>query len=441
MALTLLSLRERITGIPRQSALGTQHLAGLIDGYSLRIYPAVLDQQTGAVVCSALGVWLLLAACAAEADGEDRRALEDALGCNSTGALELLSAVIASPPPALKAAIALWVSVADATEPLAAWARTLPHQVESGYMPTKKEADAWVKRNTLGLISSFPLEIDGLTRIVLASVLATKVSWEAPFDVAHASDHLGSASPWRGAVSRLLWDRSPQAATMIARTSAAGVVAAHAAVAAEDLTVLSVSAAPDVAREAVLDAAHELGALVSGRTSAAARVSLYDLTLGPGHSWEIEEHRVPSRRPDERLERIADAVLPAWRNEGSLELLQSAAFATEPALRVLRRLIGPRPSDRYEARQVAVASYTRYGFEAAAVTAFSIAAAGIAPRATAVERSARLRFDHPYAVLALAGKLGSGGGVSRGGSGGLPLFTAWVQTPEEPEDAPASARR
>jgi hypothetical protein len=232
-------------------SVGSARLTELVEDYARRIYPAVLDQHSAASVCSPLGVWLLLAACAPVADGENRHALEGALGCSGDEAHELLSGFLAVPPPALKAAIAVWTSMTDASEAIAAWVRGLPAEVESGYMPTKAEADGWANRKTLGLIKTFPLQIDEMTRVVLASALATKVSWELPFDVTPAGEHLGTDSPWRGAVKRLLWDRAPRPAAMIASTSSAGLVAVHPAIAREDLTVISVSAHPAVSRRSV----------------------------------------------------------------------------------------------------------------------------------------------------------------------------------------------
>ena len=56
-------------------------------------------------------------------------------------------------------------------------------------------------------------------------------------------------------MSRLLWDGSSSGHAMIARTEAAGVVAVHCAVAREDLTVVSVSGAPEWIGRRVLAAA------------------------------------------------------------------------------------------------------------------------------------------------------------------------------------------
>ncbi|MFZ1993339.1 MAG: hypothetical protein WAU75_04455 [Solirubrobacteraceae bacterium] len=409
-------------------------LAALAGSYARRVSPAVLEQHGDGSVFSALGVWLLLAACAPVAQGSDRAALEEALGCPADEAGRLLTAFVAAPPPALKAALAVWVRIADATAEVAQWARGLPDGVQSGFMPTQAEADAWAERETLGLIGQFPLEIDELTRIVLASALATKVSWEVPFGVVPAADHCAVGSGWASAVSRLLWDGEPEGHAMIARTEAAGIVAVHCAVAREDLTVMSVSAAPDVDRGAVCASAHEVAARVCGDWGRGA-CSLYDLPLGPGHSWEISEQQVPTYVPESRPERIAGVALPAWRMKGDLDLTLSPAFGTAPALETLRTLIGPRPDDQCEAAQAAVASFTRYGFEAAAVTALGIrASAARLPVGRSMQRTAVLRFDHPFAVVAIA--VGEDAAFD-----GLPLFSAWVHEPTEPEDDPPGSPR
>src|SRR5690242_8386787 len=260
------------------SAIRAERLAGLIDGYSRRTYSSVVEQQDGGLVYSGLGAWLLLAACVSGASGDTRASLENALGCSADDASELLSAFMADTPSAAHAAIAIWVRAVDATEALAEWVRGLPPSVQSGFMPTQAEAHAWADRETFGLIKKFPIDIDALTRVVLASALATKVSWQTPFDVAAVTDASGQSRAWVGVVSRVLWDRSPGPTTMIARTQAAGTVAVHIAVAVEDLAVVSVSASPDVGRAEVLDAAHEVAALAFGRASSAERCSLFDVS-------------------------------------------------------------------------------------------------------------------------------------------------------------------
>jgi hypothetical protein len=413
-----------------------ERLAELVGLYSRRVAPAVLAQHESASVSSALGVWLLLAACASASEGEDRLALEEALGCAAGDARELLARFMASPPPALASAIAVWVGVSDATSELAEWVRGLPGEVESGYIPTQAQADEWAQKRTLGLIDSFPLALTAAMRVVLASALATKVSWRLPFELVAVDEHLPDASPWRGAVQQLLWDAVPGGVAMLTHTTAAGLVAVHQAQAEEELTVISVSANADVPREAVLDAAYEL-AEFARRDDAPDPVSLFDLPLGSGHSWEIAERETKTYRPGERVERIIGASLPAWHIDGDLDLLASEQFGSHAALETVRKLIGPHPDDRFDAKQAATASFTRYGFEAAAVTAVGIrAGARLDPDQPGVERTAVLRFDHPYAAVAIAGpamrRLRPGEiRRTRLGFSGLPLFSAWIQEPTE----------
>jgi hypothetical protein len=325
-------------------------------------------------------------------------------------------------------ALAAWVAKADATPAFREWAGALPKELESGAMPTQQEADAWADRSTGGLIKRYPGAIDASTRIVLASALATKVSWMVPFQVVPAEDHLAPDSPWRSAVSELLWDEGVIWGGMIARTQAAGLVAVHRAAARddEDVAVISVCAAPEVDRASVVAAAYEVAA-VSGASSDgwdALACSLFELPLGAGHSWNISEREVRTAIKQPPRERIAGAALPAWHIESELELGSAPVFAAGPACEALRGLIGPRPTDSCVAVQVAVASFNRYGFKAAAVTGFGVAAAAMGSASEkSLERTAVLRFDHPYAAVAVAPSFS-----------GLPLFTAWVARPVEPED-------
>ena len=412
--------------------LPSAQLIELIDSYSRRIYPALLVPEAESVVCSPLGIWLLLVACAVAAIGEDLGALEDTIGCSADDALEMLSAFMARPPEAVKTAIACWVSVDGATEAFSAWVRRLPREVESDYMPTRAEANAWADRNTLGLIKRFPLDIGPHNRVALASALATRVSWRAPFEIAPADDGLRAGSPWRGMVERVLWDQRPGRLATIADTSRAGLVAVHVAVASEELTVVSVSADPSTAREAVLDAAHEVAALMRGARSPTRQVSLFELECGDGHSWSVDEQEVATDRPGDRRETITDAYMPAWSLDSELDLLSSSTFGCQPALGALHDLIGPRPTDRAQAVQAAVASFTRHGFKAAAITAAGfVSAARPAPEHSGLERTATLRFDHPYAVIAIAGQLDRPHGESEFFA--LPVFSAWVGAPQEAE--------
>jgi hypothetical protein len=130
-------------------------------------------------------------------------------------------------------------------------------------------------------------------------------------------------------------------------------------------------------------------------------------------------------------------VLPAWSASSDHDLTDPAlGFAAASSALLPGR--GP-----WDARQAAMARYSRTGFEAAAVTAVAVA---MAARVPARRREAELRFGHPYAVVAVTTEPGAGGA---GGTGagqrslwhGLPVFCAWVSQPEDATDARASDDR
>jgi hypothetical protein len=413
-------------------------IVGLVDAYARRISPAVLHQHAGASVCSPLGVWLLLAACATATSEHERPALEEALGCPTSQAAALLAGFLEVPPAALRTAIALWVRSADRTTPLVEWSASLPPAVERGPIPPQAAADAWTEQQTQGLIAHFPAQLNRFSRLVLASILSTKVSWKTPFAVEAAAKHLRPSSPWNGQIEEVLldYDYGGDDLTMLADTEAAGVVAVHFAQALEDLGVLSVAADPAVDRQQVFEAAYELARRCRNDTLGLARRSLFDLPVGEGASWLITEREVPTDEPDARLEEFEYVVLPAWKSESVLNLKASALFGAHPALDALLGLIGPSPEgDVTEAVQSAVASFTPTGFEAAAVSAFAISTSRLVPTHRGVERRARLLFDHPFVAIALAG---SQSDFLRARARHtdvfcLPLFSAWVETPEEPD--------
>jgi hypothetical protein len=378
-----------------------------------------------------------LAAAASAASGEQLTALEDALGCSSSEASVLLALFLEAPPPALHSALALWVRSDDFSSKLVAWSSMLPSQVSRGSIPTQPEADTWADRNTLGLIKRFPLKIDELTRLILTSALATKVSWETPFEAVPASEFLPTSSPWFGLVERVLLDTVGER-NMVANTAAAGTVAVHFAQAVEELVVVSVSADPSVDRSRVFDAAYDIARLCRDDKLESARCKLFGLPLGRGHSWDITEEEVLAFEPGNH-EAVVSSVLPAWSITSRLDLNVSDRFGVDPAIDALLDLIGRSPGgDLTQAVQSAVASYTPVGFDAAAISTFWLAAGR--PSQRALRRSAALCFDHPFAAVAISASNRDFGRTYSGHteSFGLPLFSAWIANPNEADEGATS---
>ncbi len=388
-------------------------IAGALRGYARRLHAVAGPRHH---VASPLGAWLLLALCAPASTGKTRESLNDVLGCDAADAAELAAGLLAAPHPAVPAASAVWHRDIT-TGTLARWRSGLPPQVETGPLTTQAALDDWARRHTSGLIERFPIDIGPAVYLVIATALATRVSWERPFDLAPASA-LGASSPWAAELGQVL--RTPEGPgheQFVAVTQAAGDVAVHAALAQDGLLVASVAAGPGVPAADVLAAAYELApALATGRR--VARRSLFDLPLGDGPLWAISERTAPVRSGAAREERCT-AVLPAWTARSALDL-------GDPGLGFAAAAHALAPGDPFQARQAAMARYSRTGFEAAAVSGLAVALAMRVPRPGLV-RAAELRFGHPYAVVAVT--VDTPGDADPGPWHGLPVFSAWVADP------------
>ncbi|UIJ35782.1 hypothetical protein [Allobranchiibius sp. GilTou73] len=366
-------------------------------------------------MASPLGAWLVLALAAPAASGDLAEEIANALGADVDTAHAAATELLAHPHPAVSAAAAAWRI--DGLPGLDPWMATLPAEVETGGMPTQDQADSWARANTLGLIDRFPVKTADFV-VLLASALATRVTWATPFETIDAAELRG---PWSSALDRVLGASGLLGhSAYITETERAGLVAVHSAL-ADDLEVISVIADPAVAPSDVLAAAHDI-ALRQSRPSGGSRtVSLFDLPLGDSALWTIIEEEA-----SERGERI-ETLLPAWHADSRHDLLSEPGLGFASAGQALRQLVsvqGP-----LEATQSAVARYGRRGFEAAAVPLLGVAISSVPARTSGLHRTATLRFGHPYAVVATA--LGP---TPDDPWDGLPVFAAWVADPEDAQD-------
>jgi hypothetical protein len=402
----------------------TCDIAACVSGYAARLHAAIGDQHH---VASPLGAWLLLALAGPASTGADRVTLEEVLGCDIQSAADAAAGLLASPHPLVASAAGVWtLGGAPLSAGFERWQDALPPEVTRGPLPDQAGLDAWAREHTFGLIDKFPLRVDGVY-LVLATALATKVSWQVPFELAAASE-LGPDSSWSRLVSHVL--RAPRLGQggpppghiqFIAETRQAGDVAVHAASAQDGLVVVSVAADPAVLAGDVLAAAYQLACAhsVGGQVR---RRSLADLPLGPGPAWVLREELSAAGRD------TCTAVMPAWQAR-SMHDLRNPALGFQAA----KDALAP-GGDPWQAGQAAMATYTRYGFEAAAVTALAVALSAIRP---AQHRVAELRFAHPYAVVAVTtdgNEAARATAVQPRGWHGLPVFSAWVSEPSEAGD-------
>jgi hypothetical protein len=371
-------------------------------------------------VASPLGAWLLLALGGPASAGSIREEIAAALGMDIDEAARAAAALLAEPHPLVSAAAAVWHRPAG--DRLDEWLRGLPAAVQTGDIPSQARLDAWSDEHTGGLIPTFPVRLRPDALVLLASALATKISWDRPFDLTGAAD-LGADSPWAAQVNHVLRTPAGHGHTQfIAATERAGDVAVHTADVRwqEDagLSVTSVIAAADVPMEDVLSEAQRLG--VAAVTEAPVdRRSLFDLPSGPSPLWTITEEEAPVQGGREEVFR---AVLPAWsaRSEHDIDRPELGLPASA---RALAALLG-RDRLEHQAKQAVAARFSRVGFEAAAVSA-QMVHLSMTLRREGLRRTAQLRFKHPYAVVAVTTQRPDGPWH------GVPVFSAWVARAEE----------
>ena len=119
------------------------------------------------------------------------------LGCDVESAAQAAADLLSEPHPLVASAAAVWTDPAvPLPDSFLRWRDGLPAAVTTGDLPGQAGLDAWAREHTFGLIDRFPIQADDLY-LVLASALATKVSWQVPFDLAPAAS-LGADEPVGG---------------------------------------------------------------------------------------------------------------------------------------------------------------------------------------------------------------------------------------------------
>ncbi|MEV4535174.1 hypothetical protein AB0J82_15220 [Asanoa sp. NPDC049518] len=389
-------------------------------------YASLLHGAAGAGhhVASPLGAWLLAALCAPVGSSE----LEEALGIDLESARSVADGLLSDPHPAVLSAAALWLA-GPPTPAMSTWLEALPTPVTTGPLPSQPVADAWADEHTLGLIKKMPVTLTPDTILLLATALATKVSWVQPFTLAPSS-RFGVSSPWRGAVSQVLEMPDHFHEAFIVRVPSLGDVGVHTGYAAEGLRVTSVIGPSDASPTSVLAAAYDV-AVAAATRGALDRRSLFDLPLGEGPAWTLTEEPVQTAAPGGR-EEVHRVLLPAWSAESKHDLSRPE-LGIPAAAEGAKRALGA-PGGRYEAAQSAMARYSRVGFEAAAVSSMAVAVGFPIPQ-DGLRRTAEVRFDRPYAVVAVADRPWQDGWQPNTSEGsawlGLPVFSAWVAEPAE----------
>jgi hypothetical protein len=420
-------MRSAIETVPVTSTTAAD-LTPAISAYAGRLHAAAGKEHH---VASPLGAWMLLALCATCSEGRLRDELTRILGVDIGTAAAFAARLLGVPHRAVNLATGVWTSREVAAANAAGWLAQLPRAIDRGELPSQTALDAWAERHTRGMIQRFPVELRPETMLILATALATKLSWEEPFIPVTAA-HRGQvgSTMWSGDVKRVL--KTPEShfhGQFIAATERAGDVGVHVVYAEQGMSVTSVIAERGVSPSDVIATAYEIGC---GRS--VPRRSLFDLPLGISPMWRITEQACATAAPDGREEKY-EAVLPAWRAEGRHDLRRdelgfpAVAAALQPILGIV--------DSPYEATQAVTARYGRTGFSAAALTGawVRMGLEDEPPRRPGRLRVATLQFGHPFAVVAVTtGSQRLERTRQFGSWHRVPVYSAWIAEPSEADE-------
>lgn len=387
------------------------NIASLVNNYALNFLDVL---PNGHSVSSPLGVWLLLALLAPYSEGENREQLEIILGDSAEKSSNIAVDFLQSLPEDIKGSIGLWYreDFLDKTT-LETFLNKLPSIVSVEDSMSQRQLDSWAKEKTLGIINSFPVEIEDLTALIFASAIATKVSWKNPFEEKRLFT-TGKFAQTEGMVSTY------EHTTAIYDTSY-GLFGVHKAESTRGLEVYSIiSESPNLPQKFAQKAALEI---TSGKAS---RVSLYDLPLGDLSVWQVNESisEYEDIDSEDNIERI-EAVVAAWEVESRYDLKEMNILGILQASNILGTLLKNPDDYNFNAAQVAHAKYNMKGFEAAAITSFVVERGGLPEYKKVTVRDAKIIFDNPYTVIATS---------KNNQKENIPVFIAWVETPSIPTD-------
>lgn len=389
-------------------------LAAIIARYAKRFHSATEGHHVG----SPLGVWLLtaLAAGSQPLRTDVEAALEEALGLPVHEAFDAARNLLKHPNELVASAAAAWTDPAYGTSALKEWTDSLNQVADVGGIPSQEDADKWVFDKTLGLIDKFPADLEQIEAVVvLSTALATKVTWTNPFTVVQDEE----LDKW-GVEHVLYTDCDHGHEGWLHQDEDGRVFGVHVARAKGGMKVFSVIGDEDLDAQEVLSRAHDIVVdYFSDLTRPVNKINLFEFDLGRGHSWTVTEHTelcLSTRSKEEYT-----VILPAWKATSRHDLKENPSLGLEAAAVGLAQKAGL-DAMSFAALQSAVASYSKRGFEAAALSTLIVARAGMPSMTEKTIRSCELTFARPYAVVAAT----EVNPRKDDPWGGVPLFSAWV---------------
>jgi hypothetical protein len=393
-------------GVRETNALTARWARAAVDGRS--------------TVLSGAALWPLLGflATATGVGSRERAELEAALGLDAGTAADAATSLVEllGSGPAVRAAVGLWCRDGIGLDP--EWASRLP----AGTVRTPVDAaaiNAWIREQTGGLLGGSTTPIDPDAELVLAMALAARTRWPEPFTAGWLAPETG---PWQDQWLAGLTREQPTQDGIAVHATVDGPVSVLDVAGEDDVTVHLVLGEPERAPGAVLAAG--IDALDGAYPATRGRALAAGVDAPAGRDHESAPAQTPVGpgitvgAASYYREPALVAHLPCFDLTAGHDLLDRAGlFGLTSVATFGDRLPLLAASPLYVARaqQDLTASFSRLGFEAAAVTVLQAQPGGAGPRPD--RRHLEVTFDRPF------------GFVARQRSSGLVLVAGWVADP------------
>lgn len=361
-------------------------------------------------VASPLGAWCLLAFIAAN-DENPRKEVIDNLGCSTQEAKEILLTLLKDKPEVVSLAVNSWLNPSIAgSSTFSQWVQDVTDIAKPSIrIPDSKELNEWVDKKSLGLITEFPVTINPDDFLALfATVVATDISWKAPFKVISVEE---MTEAW--SVKNILLENDANN-SYVHDDPTYGKFGVHCGTTAEnDLNVYSVIAFDEnVSEETTMAIARSIAG------GWYRKVVNTDLPVGDSYNGTLTVTENPkSFTPDDTVQ----SYLPAWKTSNKFDLKDSGLGFEES----ISRFSETGGDVDFKVQQVAVAEYNALGFKAAALT-FGIMARSAMPMYQYENRNVVIRFNRPFAVIATVN-------TSDPVWNRVPVFDGWITEAVEAE--------
>lgn len=406
--------------------VSNSHLVEAVTSYTDLFQKNFFDFKTkGNKIASPLGSWVLLAltsgAGAKTYSSEEREKLESILGDTLENAFTSALKLLNNTPEDIKLRAASWVKKNFSNrEDVSQWLDELL-KIEGvnpkNYLPSQKEADDWATVATLDLIKKFPIDMTNNDLVfVLTTVIATKITWNEPFKEAK---NISEMSSW--GQKKVLESNVYEETFLIEENN--NIFCVHAKDSGTEdpfkLKVISVIGPDNISSRKLAKLANNIAANFDDYRN--RKLNLFDINLGKKFSY-LKITEFEKEATDKDTQSIT-TFLPAWDAESVFDITE---FGFIDSAKGITRS----PDFEAKALQVAIASYNKKGFEAAAISSLYMVVTGMPPRPKRrLVRHANVYFSHSYAVVAVTTKpffnkkdINKECAIWQN----LPVFVAWV---------------